>query len=327
MRAPAFWWKEAPDMAARLLAPLGMIYGAVTARRMARSGVPCGIPVICIGNFVAGGAGKTPVAIAVAQALAGLGRSPFFLSRGYGGRAGATPHRVDPGRDGAGDVGDEPLLLAAHAPTFVSADRIAGARACRAAGAELIVMDDGLQNPALSKQLRICVVDGAVGVGNGLCVPAGPLRAPLAGQWPHVDGLVVIGAGAPGEALAAQAAALGKPVLLADLEPDTTAAADLAGRRVLAFAGIGRPEKFFDSLRARGAQVVATRAFADHHPFSAADISDLRAQAAGLDAMPVTTEKDAKRLGTAGAGIATLPVRLAPRDGAALTALLARFTA
>jgi tetraacyldisaccharide 4'-kinase len=326
MRAPAFWWKDEPTPTARLLSPLGAIYGALTARRMNRAGADCGPPVICIGNFVAGGAGKTPTAIAVAQALLGLGRMPIFLSRGYGSAAGA-PRLVNRARDKAADVGDEPLLLAGVAPCIVAADKMEGARACAAAGADAIVMDDGLQNPALNKALRIAVVDGAVGVGNGLCVPAGPLRAPLAAQWPHVDALVVIGEGAPGEAIARAAQALGKPVLRGLLAPEPGMAMGLSGREVIAFAGIGRPEKFFDTLRALGAEIIETEAFPDHHAFTAREIAGLQARAKRRGAALVTTEKDAVRLGSAAEQLLTLPVRLALEDEAGLLELLGRLRA
>ncbi len=326
MRAPAFWWKQGPTLTARLLWPLGWVYGALTARRMSRAGADCGPPVICIGNFVAGGAGKTPTAIAVAQALLALGRKPIFLSRGYGSGAGA-PRLVDRARDKAGDVGDEPMLLAAVAPCIVAADKLDGARACASAGADVIVMDDGLQNPALIKTLRIGVVDGAVGVGNGLCVPAGPLRAPLCAQWPHVDALVVIGAGAPGEALAHKAEALGKPVLRGHLAPEPGMAMGLAGREVIAFAGIGRPEKFFDTLRALGADLIETEAFPDHHAFTAREIAGLQGRAKRRGAALVTTEKDAVRLGPAAEQLLTLPVRLALEDEAGLRALMCALRA
>ena len=326
MRAPAFWWWQAPTLTAHLLSPLGAIYGALTARRMGRPGADCGPPVICIGNFVAGGAGKTPTAIAVAQALLAQGRKPILLSGGYGTSA-TRPRLVDRARDTALDVGDEPLLLAAIAPCIVAAEKLAGARACVAAGADVIVMDDGLQNPALTKALRIAVVDGAVGVGNGLCVPAGPLRAPLPAQWPHVDALVVIGAGEPGEAVARAAQNLGKPVMRGHLAPDPGMAMGLAGREVIAFAGIGRPEKFFDTLRALGADIIETEAFPDHHAFTPREIAGLQARAKRRGAALVTTEKDAARRGPAAEQMLILPVRLALDNEPTLSGLLATLRA
>ena len=327
MRAPAFWWKPAPDVTACLLAPFGALYGLVTARRMARPGEGCGIPVICVGNFVAGGAGKTPTAIAIAEVLAAQGHQPAFLTRGYGSSGAGSAHRVDPATDSAAVVGDEPLLLARVAPTIVAADRLEGARTCRQLGANVIVMDDGLQNPTLRKDLRIAVVDGAVGIGNGLCVPAGPLRAPLRRQWAHADALVVIGDGAQGEMIAHEAEGLGKAVLRGRLVPAPGIAAGLAGRDVLAFAAIGRPEKFFDTLRTLGACVVEYESFGDHHPFTSRELAGLKSRAERLGASLVTTEKDAARMGAAAKDVLTLPVRLAFREPDALQGLLQRFRA
>ncbi|MCJ2109543.1 tetraacyldisaccharide 4'-kinase [Methylobacterium sp. E-041] len=316
MRPPRFW-QDGPDHpAARLLAPLGRAYGRHTAARMDRPGARAECPVLCLGNFTLGGAGKTPSAIALAALLRDLGRTPAFLSRGYGGRL-PGPVLVDPARHGWRDVGDEPLLLARHAPVVVARDRVAGARLCVAAGADVVVMDDGLQNPTLAKDLALAVVGAGVGTGNGLAFPAGPLRAPLARQWPHVGGLVLIGEGragegAAGEAVAAQALARGLPVLRARLVPEGAA---VAGRRVLAFAGIGRPEKVFASLREAGAEIAATRSFPDHHPYRDADLARLAAEAGRLGAELATTEKDHVRLPEAfAARVRVLPVRLAFAD-------------
>ncbi|MCJ2035276.1 tetraacyldisaccharide 4'-kinase [Methylobacterium sp. J-068] len=318
MRPPAFWDAEAGHPAARFLAPLGALYGRHTAARMDRPGATAPCPVLCIGNFGLGGAGKTPTALAVAALLRDLGAHPAFLTRGYGGRL-SGPLRVEPGRHRAHETGDEPLLLARVAPTILARDRPAGARLCVARGADVIVMDDGLQNPSLTKNLSLAVVDAGAGLGNGRPFPAGPLRVPLARQWPHVHGLVVIGAGARGEAVAEMARRRGCPVHRARLVPG----ADLAGRRVLAFAGIGRPEKFFASLREAGAEVVATRAFADHHPYGARDTAGLADEAArrGLDL--VTTAKDHVRLEPAFAAcVSVLPVALRFAEEAALLAQL-----
>ncbi|SFL52553.1 tetraacyldisaccharide 4'-kinase [Methylobacterium pseudosasicola] len=311
MRPPRFWAAGADHSVARVLAPLGAAYGALTARRMDRPGIRAGCPVLCLGNFTLGGAGKTPAAITVAALLAELGRRPAFLSRGYGGRL-SGPVRVDPDGHGAADVGDEPLLLARHAPTVVSRDRPAGAALCRTLGADVIVMDDGLQNPTLAKDLAWAVVDGGAGIGNGHPFPAGPLRAPLARQWPHIAGLILVGDGAPGASVAERAERRGLPVHRAQLVPD---AADLAGRRCLAFAGIGRPEKFFTTLRGTGAALVAARPFPDHHPYRDADLVALAAEADRLGAELVTTEKDAVRLPTEfAARVRVLRVRLVPDD-------------
>jgi tetraacyldisaccharide 4'-kinase len=285
------------------------------------------VPVVCIGNFTVGGAGKTPAALAVAGLLAGDGQAPFFLTRGYGGRL-AGPVRVDPAAHTAGDVGDEPLLLARAFPTVVASDRPAGAGLAARNGASIIVMDDGLQNPSLAKDLALVVVDGATGLGNGFCLPAGPLRASLAAQWPLADALIIVGVGQPGDVLAQQADQRGVPVFKGHLEPDPAAVTRLRGRRVLAFAGIGRPEKFFATLQACGAILARTRSYPDHHPFGAGEIRSIldEAQADGLHV--VTTEKDLVRLGfltgdeSATARIEALPVRLAFEDVEALRGLL-----
>ena len=339
MRAPGFWQQRDPGLTARLamalLTPAAAVYGGVTARRMARPGTRVGAPVICVGNFVAGGAGKTPAAISLVAHLARRGLRPAFVSRGYGGalsRQGAVT-QIDPAVHDARLAGDEPLLLAAAAPTFVARDRLAGARAAVGAGADVIILDDGLQNPALHKDLALAVVDGAVGVGNGRVLPAGPLRAPLSAQWPAVHAVVVIGAGDAGQAIAREAQARGKPALRASLRPDAAVAARLTGRRVLALAGIGRPEKFVATLREIGAEVVDLAAFGDHHPYRPADLAPLAARAAREGLTLVTTAKDAARMaGDASlapvlAQMTVLPVTLTFADDGALDALLAKVLA
>jgi tetraacyldisaccharide 4'-kinase len=322
MRAPAFWWKPTPDVVAHMLSPFGALYGAIASHRMGKAGARVGTPVICVGNFVAGGAGKTPTAIAIARELLRAGETPFFLSRGYGAQSAvAAPLVVDPSIHTSLDVGDEPLLLARAAPTIVSADRVAGAREAVAKGASVIVMDDGLQNPSLAKDTRIAVVDGGVGVGNGLCIPAGPLRAPLAAQFAMIDALVIIGEGEAGARIESIANQRKTPVIRARLAPDADASARLRGQRVLAFAGIGRPEKFFATLESVGAKVVGTRSFPDHHPFSVDELSELSRQADANDAILVTTEKDQARIG---ASFATevLPVTLEPDDASLFAATI-----
>ncbi len=320
MKAPAFWWQGDGGWRAALLAPVAALYGLLAARRMNRPGRDTGVPVICIGNFVAGGAGKTPLALLIGDKLEQAGHRPAFLSRGYGGRL-AGPLVVDRDTHDARDVGDEPLLLDAVATTVVSRDRDHGARLAVSLGAGAIVMDDGLQNPALAKTLTLAAVDAATGIGNGRCLPAGPLRAPLAVQLARVDALVLIGAGQAGETLAATAGALGKPVLRADLEPDEQAAAALQGRRVLAFAGIGRPDKFFETLRQVGADLVETRSFGDHAPLRPAQIRDLTETARRENLALVTTAKDHARMAgrpdcaELAAATTVLPVKLTLRGG------------
>lgn len=326
MRAPPFWDKRTASLPARLLRPVAALYGAAAAWRLRRPGERAPLPVICVGNFTVGGAGKTPAALTLARMLVERGEEPAFLSRGYGGRL-AGPVRVDPAAHGPAEVGDEPLLLARAAPTIVSRDRRAGARACAKAGASVVVMDDGLQNPSLCKDRAVAVVDGTAGIGNGFCLPAGPLRAPLAAQWPLVDALVLVGAGPAGEAVAAEAARRGKAVFRARLDPDPGAAERICGRRVLAFAGIGRPEKFFETVERCGAELVERRPFPDHHAYAAGELNSLAEDAERTGLLPVTTEKDWVRIAALDAALArrisALPVTLAFEDEAPVRALLA----
>jgi tetraacyldisaccharide 4'-kinase len=323
MRAPRSWRSPRPGLIAQLLRPLGAIYGAATARRMARPGARVSAPVLCVGNFVAGGAGKTPAAIALARLLRAAGERPAFLSRGYGGEARADSVRVAARNDSARRVGDEPLLLARVAPCFVGPDRVASARLAVEDGASVLVMDDGLQNPSLAKTLALAVVDGESPFGNGLCLPAGPLRAPVAAQLPFVDALLMIGGGAETAArLAAEAPR--KPLFRASLKADAIAASQLIGRPVLAFAGIAHPEKFFATLAGIGAQVVETAVFPDHWRFRRREIERLQARAARRGLTLVCTEKDFVRLPPESAEeVRALPVTLGFDDPAAVAAWLA----
>ena len=239
MREPPFWWRPA-GLGAKLLAPVAAIYSVVAARRLRRSGQRVGVPVICIGNPTLGGAGKTPLALAVAGMLADAREHPVFLSRGYGGRL-PGPVRVDPHLHHASDVGDEPLLLARVAPAIVARNRVRGAVMAVSAGASVIVMDDGFQNPSLTKDISILVIDARRGVGNGRVFPAGPLRASLGDQLARADALVVVGSADAGFDLEHEIAALKIPIFQARLRPDAGAVARMAKRPVLAFAGIGDP--------------------------------------------------------------------------------------
>ncbi len=325
--APSFWWQSHADWRARLLTPFGLVYGTLASRRMRRTGIAPAVPVLCIGNFTAGGAGKTPTAIEIAQRLQDRCERPAFLSRGHGRTlSNVAVIAVDAVRHVAKEVGDEPLLLARHAPTFVAVDRVKGAEAAFAEGATILIMDDGLQNPALRKTASVVVADGATGIGNGRCLPAGPLRAPLERQWTATSLLCVIGPGAPGEALAREARQRGIPVARARLDPDPLVRASLQGRRLYAFSGIGRPEKFFHTLEACGLEVVGRRAFPDHHAFTAEEQRGLLRDAEHAGAELVTTEKDRVRLPPEFA-THVLPVRLVFEDGAgAIDALLDSVT-
>ena len=329
-KAPRFWYRP-PGAMALALWPAGALYAiGADLRDMMTRPFYASVPVICVGNPTVGGAGKTPAALAVADALSAMGFAPHFLTRGYGGRM-KGPCRVDAEDHGAGEVGDEPLILARHAPTHVSRDRAAGARQAAAEGAKIIVMDDGFQNPTLHKDFSFLVVDGAAGVGNGQVLPAGPLRAPLGGQMARADALVVVGAGAAGEAVAAVAVAAGVPVLKARLQPDP-AARDLDAKFVFAFSGIGRPAKFLETLAGLGAKIAGHREFADHHAYRTADIAEIisLAEQARADTI-VTTEKDYARLdenndprGRFRARLSTVPVSLKFDTPAELDALLQR---
>lgn len=326
MKAPAFWWTPEPTLAATLLTPAGFVYGALTAARMGRAGAPAGVPVLCVGNLVAGGAGKTPTALALGRLLQERGRRPAFLSRGYG-RAKSAPSKAVLAVDAthtADIAGDEPLLLAQVAPTFVAADRRLAAREAVAHGADMLILDDGLQNPVLSKDWTLAVADGASGLGNGKCLPAGPLRAPVARQWPFVSMLCVIGEGEPGRLLARMAADAGVPTVAARLDADADVLAGLRGHRLLAFAGIGRPEKFYAMLRDAGLDLAATRSFPDHHRFRASDLQGLTREAFRLGARLVTTAKDRVRLPESFPAQA-IPVRLSFDQPAAITDALVRL--
>ncbi len=307
MKAPAFWTEG--GVLAATLAPLGHLYAlGGRLRRATAAAWQAPVPVICVGNLTVGGTGKTPTAIAVARRLLILGRKPVLVSRGYRGRL-AGPVRVDPTQHAASETGDEPLLLAEAAPTIVAKDRLAGVRAAIELGAEVIVLDDGFQDPRLAHDLALVVVDGGAGFGNGRVLPAGPLREPVADGLARADAVILIGDGI---------VATARPVLRARLVP-TEASLRFLGRKVLAFAGIGRPQKFFDTLAEIGAEVAATRAFPDHHSYDEDDAAHLIEAAAGLGAEPVTTRKDWVRLpASARPFVAVLDVDLVFADEDAL---------
>ncbi len=318
MRAPRFWFSppERPGWRARLLAPLGKLYALGTAYRLSRSAPPTrlDIPVICVGGLSVGGTGKTPTCIALADLLRDRFHQPHIVTRGYGGSL-AGPVRVDPARHKADEVGDEALLLAAFAEVWVAKDRAVGGRAAQAAGASVVILDDGFQNPSLAKDLSIIVVDAETGFGNERCLPAGPLREPASIGLSRADLLLSIGSdyipprGSP-------------PHISGRLEPLQTGM-QWQNLRVLAFAGIGRPEKFFATLRSLGADLVRSEALGDHEKLSTPLLARLDREAARLDAQLVTTEKDAARLPPAyRSKVLTLPVRLQFTENAALLSAL-----
>jgi tetraacyldisaccharide 4'-kinase len=324
MREPAFWWQPGSGI---LLSPIGGIYGLAAALRMRSPGRSAGVPVICVGNFTVGGAGKTPAALLVGRLLLAAHQRVFFLSRGYGGRL-RGPVRVDPTVHSAAAVGDEPLLLARLAPTIVARNRAAGAEAARRDGASVIVMDDGFQNPALTKDLSILLVDGRRGVGNGRVIPAGPLRAPLGTQMARADAVVLVDPPHHTAAIVERARQRQVAIYHARLEPDRDTMAALSGRKVLAFAGIGDPEKFFATLADAGIAVAERVSFPDHHRYRAADARALLARADADNLMLLTTEKDLvrlagkRRLATLSARANALPVRLVIEEADAFRDLI-----
>jgi len=321
MRAPEFW-AAPPGVAARLLAPLAALWGVAAHRRQrgAGRGARVPVPVACVGNLVAGGAGKTPVVLSLAALAAARGVRAQVVTRGYGGRL-AGPLCVDSACHDAAMVGDEALLLAAAAPCWLARNRAAGVRAAADAGAELVLLDDGFQDPAIAKDLSLLVIDAAYGFGNFRLIPAGPLREPVAAGLARADAIVLIGPGEPPPAVRA----CGLPILRAQLQP--LHGERFAGARVIAFAGIGRPEKFFAGLAALGATLAAAHPFPDHHRYRPAELDRLRREAAAADARLVTTAKDRVRLPAAlRTGIETLDIELRWDDPAMIIGMLSRLS-
>ncbi len=327
MRAPGFWSDRKPGLAAWLLSPLAWVYAMGTARRVARPPeVRAGIPVICVGNINAGGAGKTPTVVALVGMLQARGSRVAIVSRGYKAKL-TGPLKVDPATHTAEDVGDEPFLMAAFADVWVARDRAAGVRAAEADGAQVVIMDDGFQNPAVAKDLSLVVVDAVAGFGNGRVIPAGPLREPVAAGLARADGVIVIG-GADAKVAFKKVWPMpdGLPLLTARLDPLPTGM-PFQGLRALAFAGIGRPEKFFATLREMGVDLIRSVPLGDHQPLTPALMRRLETEALARGAQLVTTEKDAVRLPEAfRQKVMTVPVRLEFDDPEAMARLLDRLS-
>ncbi len=317
MRAPEFWDNppNRPGIKANLLAPLGALYAIATAKRISKpASLKPTIPVICIGNLNAGGTGKTPTAMAMIQRLQGMGKTVHVVSRGYGGSL-EGPLQVNERIHQASDVGDEPLLLAAFTPTWVAKDRASGVRAAQEAGADAVLLDDGFQNPSVPKDFSIIVVDAQRGFGNGLCIPAGPLREPVQAGLSRADVVLSIGSNkAQSDFLEIWGSSVTVPHAKGEVMPLETGM-DWTETPMIAFAGIGYPEKFFGTLRTLGANVVQTHALDDHQPLTSSLLARLDADARKLGAQLVTTEKDAVRLPAAyRQKVLPLPVRLEISD-------------
>ncbi len=322
MHAPDFWARK--GLLPALLSPLAALYslGGNLRFRLGRS-YKAPVPVICIGNLVVGGAGKTPVALSVIAKLQTAGLRVHALTRGYGGRE-KGPTKVSRERHSASDVGDEALLLAKQTTTWVSSDRPAGARAAASDGAEVIVMDDGFQNPSLHKDLSLVVIDGGFGFGNGYVLPAGPLREPARRGLARAGAVVLLGETNPDFTKILVEDLLCRPIE-GQLSPRNSRA-ELPDGPVLAFAGIGRPEKFYATLRDLSLEIAETRDFPDHHPYTDSEIDDLLQRADALNATVITTEKDAVRLSSQHrARIDTLPIEISWRNPQELDQLIEAF--
>lgn len=325
MKPPGFWNAppSAPGWQARFLAPLSKLYATATASRVARPpSYEARVPVICVGNINVGGTGKTPTVIALIERLSKY--RVHVVSRGYGGSLDG-PVKVKERSHTAGEVGDEPLLISAFAPTWVAKDRAAGVARASDADAEVIILDDGFQNPTVKKALSLVVVDAAYGFGNGRVLPAGPLREPVSTGLARADLLVTIGDSTAQKAFGDLWGVDSVSRVEARIEPLKTGI-DWSGQKVLAFAGIGNPEKFFRTLRELGANILRAEALNDHQTLTTGLMKRLEMEALALNAQLVTTEKDAVRLPTAfRQKVITLPVRLQFAEADALDHALERI--
>ncbi len=326
MRPPEFWFSspQCPDWRTHLFSPIGALTARVTARRLRRPGYRAALPVICVGNLNLGGTGKTPTVIALLERLTGVGINAHVVSRGYGGND-AGPVRVNPAQHSAGRVGDEPLLLASFGTVWVARERQLGVRSAERDDAQAVLLDDGFQNPSVEKSASIVVVDADIGFGNGRVVPAGPLREPVSAGLSRADVVLSVGKKDSHERfLKLWGDTVSVPVVRGELYPLRTGI-DWSGQPVVAFAGIGRPEKFFATLRDLGARLARTEALDDHQPLTGALLDRLLSDALALNAQLVTTEKDAARLPIRfRPNVLTLPVRLKLDDWKEIDSVLIR---
>ncbi len=310
LKTPAFWYRSAdrPTTATEIaLTPFSWIYDA--GRKIRNSGIKtekANIPVLCVGNIVSGGSGKTPAVRALRELLRAnnLSKTPFILSRGYGGTL-PGPVLVDHDTHRFSEVGDEPLLLAKEGQVIISRNRPEGAKIAERFGADLILMDDGFQNPSLKKNVSFLVIDGSSGLGNGKLLPAGPLREPLNEALERTDAAILIGEDERGIKNKIPAHI---PVFGASIKPHLTPDPH---KNYIGFAGLGRPEKFKKTLEDCGLKLTAFYAFADHHPYTDGDMQKLLQEANLKKAVLITTEKDWVRISEIRRSqIQTLPIAL-----------------
>jgi len=322
LKAPKYWEHGRGGLMSALLSPIGWLFGVGTQlNQSAATPIQAPAPVLCIGNAVAGGAGKTPIAMDIGKRLLSAGVNAHYLSRGYGGSE-QGPHLVDPASDNVARVGDEPLLLAQIAPTWISKDRVKGAIAMVEAGAKTILMDDGFQNPSLLKDINLCVIDGTYGIGNGRVMPAGPLREEFEHSLQKSNAIVIMGTDRAG--MAERIKAITPDIVL--LKAQVTAKLtnfNILNQPIHAFAGIGHPDKFFNMLGELGCDIIKATPFADHHIYKDTEISQLVEVAEADKALLLTTEKDYVRLDTKWKNaVKPLGISVTWDDEALLTALL-----
>ena len=284
MITPNFWNDK--GVVSTVLLPFSWLYGAIVQFRLKKTGYKSKAKVICVGNVTAGGVGKTPVCMTLAEKYINEGKKVCFVTRGYKGEL--KNIIVDLNKQSAVETGDEARLLANVATTIISPDRANGAKMAEDLGFDIIIMDDGFQNPSLVKDESVIVFDGKVGISNGRVLPAGPLRETLENGEKRATYAIIMGEDKTG-----LADRISIPCYLGKVEPEHL---DIEGAKVLAFAGIGRPSKFYETLKSLGYDVVETKDFADHYAYTKADIDALKEKAKAKGLLLITTEKDIVKL-------------------------------